>query len=165
MQTSDLSNLPDLSDLSGHATPAPLERADEPRRPIVVTELDRRRLLGLIDVLRERAVDAASLDSLELELERAETVDPREVPPDVVTMSSTVELVDLDTGGRSTLTLVFPGRADASEGRVSILAPVGLALLGARVGARVEWRSPSRRKRALVERLPFQPEARGLFHL
>jgi regulator of nucleoside diphosphate kinase len=132
---------------------------------IIVTEFDKRRLLGLIDIFRARSTDSDSLDELELELERADTVDPRNVPADVVTMNSTVDLVDLDTRDRRTLTVVFPGTADAASGRVSILAPVGLALLGARQGAQVECPTPNGTRRVVVERISFQPEANGKYHL
>jgi regulator of nucleoside diphosphate kinase len=133
--------------------------------PIIVTEFDKRRLLGLIEIFRARSTDPDSLDELELELERADTVDPWNVPADVVTMNSTVELVDLDTSDRRTLTVVFPGAADATSGRVSILAPVGLALLGARQGAQIECPTPSGTRRVVVERISFQPEASGKYHL
>jgi regulator of nucleoside diphosphate kinase len=132
---------------------------------IIVTEFDKRRLLGLIDIFRARSTDSDSLDELELELERADTVEPWNVPADVVTMNSTVELVDLDTRDRRTLTIVFPGTADAASGRVSILAPVGLALLGARQGAQVECPTPNGTRRMVVERISFQPEANGKYHL
>jgi regulator of nucleoside diphosphate kinase len=132
---------------------------------IIVTEFDKRRLLGLIEIFRARSTDPDSLDELELELERADTVDPSNVPADVVTMNSTVELVDLDTRDRRTLTVVFPGAADAASGRVSILAPVGLALLGARQGAQVECPTPGGTRRVVVDRISFQPEANGKFNL
>lgn len=140
-------------------------RPEVDQDPIVVTELDRRRLTGLIALLRERAVDGSNLDALELELERAETIDPHEVSPDVVTMNSTVELVDLDTRERMTLTVVYPGAANAVAGKVSVLAPVGLALLGARMGEAIAWRTPLRQRRAAIERVAFQPEASGMFEL
>jgi regulator of nucleoside diphosphate kinase len=132
---------------------------------IVVTEFDKRRLLGLIEAFRSRATSCDGLDELELELERADTVDPAHVPADVVTMNSTVELVDLDTRERRTLTIVFPGAADAASGRVSILAPVGIALLGARQGAEVKCPTPRGTRRVVVERIWFQPEANGKFDL
>lgn len=135
------------------------------RDSIIVTEFDKRRLLGLIKVFRARSADPDSLDELELELERADTVDPWNVPTDVVTMNSTVELIDLDTRDRRTLTVVFPGTADAASGRVSILAPLGLALLGARQGAQVECPTPSGTRRVVVERISFQPEANGKYDL
>jgi regulator of nucleoside diphosphate kinase len=130
-----------------------------------VTEFDKRRLLGFIEIYRARSMDPDSLDELELELERADIVDPWSVPADVVTMNSTVELVDLDTRNRLTLTVVFPGAAAAASGRVSVLAPAGRALLGAREGTLVEWPIPSGTRRVSVERISFQPEANGKFDL
>lgn len=132
---------------------------------IVVTEFDKRRLLDLIEIFRSRSTDSGSLDDLELELDRADTVEPSKVPADVVTMNSTVELVDLDTRSSRTLTVVFPGAADAASGRVSILAPVGIALLGARQGAEVACPTPRGTRRVVVQRIWFQPEANGKFDL
>jgi regulator of nucleoside diphosphate kinase len=143
----------------------PIHADEMPRESIVVTEFDKRRLLGLIEIFRDRSADAASLDELELELERADTVEPQKVPADVVTMNSTVEVVDVDTRDRRTLTVVFPGAANAALGRVSVLAPVGLALLGARQGAQVECPTPGGTRRVVVERISFQPEAEGKFTL
>lgn len=132
---------------------------------IIVTEFDKRGLMGLIETSRGRSRDADSLDELELELERADTVEPWNIPADVVTMNSIVELVDLDTRERRTLTVVFPGAANAALGRVSVLAPVGLALLGARQGAEIACPTPRGTRRVIVERISFQPEASGKFAL
>jgi regulator of nucleoside diphosphate kinase len=143
----------------------PIHGDETLRDAIIVTEFDKRRLLGLIEIFRDRSADAACLDELELELERAAIVEPRKVPADVVTMNSTVELVDLDTRARRTLTVVFPGAANAAVGRVAVLAPVGLALLGARQGAQIECPTPGGTRRVLVERISFQPEAEGKFTL
>lgn len=131
---------------------------------IVVTEFDHRRLRGLIDVLRERG-DDPTLDVLELELDLASVVDPHAVPPTVVTMNSTVEVMDADTDEPRTLTLVFPGTAPVGEGRVSVLAPIGAALLGAHVGEEVTWPTPKGTRRARIQRIAYQPEAAGDWHL
>jgi regulator of nucleoside diphosphate kinase len=131
---------------------------------IVLTDFDHRRLRGLIDVLRERG-DDPTLDVLELELELAAVVDPKEIPPDVVTMNSTVEILDLDSKERRSITLVFPGTASVGVGRVSVLAPIGAALLGAHVGEEVTWPSPKGTRRARVETITYQPEAAGDWHL
>lgn len=131
---------------------------------IVVTEFDHRRLRGLIDVLRERG-DDPTLDVLELELDLAAVVDAHAVPPTVVTMNSTVEVVDPDTDEPRSLTLVFPGTASVGAGRVSVLAPIGAALLGARVGEMVTWPTPKGPRRARIGRITYQPEAAGDFHL
>lgn len=143
----------------------PIDTGATLRASLIVTEFDKRRLLGLIEIFRARSTDPDRLDELELELERAEIVDPWNVPADVVTMNSTVELVDLETRDRLTLTVVFPGAADAASGRVSVLAPAGLALLGAREGAQVEWTNPKGARRVIVARISFQPEANGKFNL
>lgn len=131
---------------------------------IVVTEFDHRRLRGLIDVLRTRG-DDPTLDVLELELDLAAVVDPHVIPPTVVTMNSTVEVVDPDTDEPRSLTLVFPGTASVGAGRVSVLAPIGAALLGARVGEVVTWPTPKGPRRARIGRITYQPEAAGDWHL
>jgi regulator of nucleoside diphosphate kinase len=131
-------------------------------QPIIVTEFDHRRLEGLVELLRARSARVPSnLAMLELELERAQVVRPEEVPPNVVTMNSTVQLVDLDTHEQLSVTVVFPGASDLQGGRVSVLAPVGLAVLGCHEGQELEWATPGRLRRLRVERVVFQPEAAG----
>jgi regulator of nucleoside diphosphate kinase len=134
---------------------------------IYVTELDRQRLEKLIELAGERSrlANHEYLRRLEHELERAETVAPAEVPPDVITMRSKVRLRDLDTDEEMVYTLVFPTEADFYEGKISILAPVGTAMLGYRVGSRIEWEVPSGRRRLKVEELLYQPEAAGDYNL
>src|SRR5690606_13469355 len=79
------------------------------------------------------------------ELTRAEVVDNDAMPTDVVGMHSRVECVDENSGERHTLTLVFPHEADAGAGRISIMAPVGCALLGLSVGQSIDWNTPQGR--------------------
>ena len=79
--------------------------------------------------------DRGDLIGLEAELKRAIIVDPKEVPTDVITMNSQADLVDLDTGEKVTFTVVFPRNANVDEGRISVLAPLGAAMLGYRAGA------------------------------
>lgn len=137
------------------------------RTTIYITELDRQRLEKLIELAGERSRRANHLylARLEEELERAETVAPEEVPSDVITMRSRVRLRDLDTGGELVYTLVFPSEANFDEGRLSVLAPVGTAMLGYRVGDSIEWEVPSGRRRLKVEELLYQPEAAGDYNL
>jgi regulator of nucleoside diphosphate kinase len=134
---------------------------------IYITEQDRRRLEKLIELSGQRD-DLANyeyLRRLELELERAETVAPSEVPPDVITMRSKVRVRDLDSGEELVYTLVFPTEADSGNGKISVLAPIGTAMLGYRVGSRIEWRVPSGVRRIKVEELIYQPEAAGDYNL
>jgi regulator of nucleoside diphosphate kinase len=87
------------------------------------------------------------------------------IPPDVVTVNSRVEVEDLQTGDRKVVTVVFPDAADARAGKVSVLAPLGVAVLGSRVGEVVECHRPGGPRRLRVNRLLFQPEAAGRYDL
>ena len=134
------------------------------RDSIVVTTADRQRLGSLlIDAERLGLVERRYLDDLTFELERATAVDPREAPGDVITMNSTVRLRDLDTDEVEEYTLVYPRQADELENRISILAPLGTALLGYRTGETIEWPVPEGTLRMLVEEVTYQPERAGDF--
>jgi regulator of nucleoside diphosphate kinase len=131
---------------------------------IVVTDFDRQRLAHLIRLLRGRSgVNAWNLDALQFELERAEVVPPRMVPSNVVTMNSRVCLLDLDTGARTAVALVFPERRGTDGSKVPVLAPLGLALLGCREGDVMEWRTRQGLRRLRVDRVLYQPERAGDF--
>jgi regulator of nucleoside diphosphate kinase len=134
---------------------------------IYITELDRQRLEKLIEVGRERngGANHEYLHKLEKELYRAETVAPEEVPGDVITMRSKVRLSDLNTNEEVTYTLVFPTEADFSEGKISVLAPIGTAMLGYREGSVIEWQVPSGLRRLKIEEILYQPEAAGDYKL
>ena len=106
-------------------------------------------------------VERRYLDDLEHELERATSVAPEDVPPDVITMNSTARLRDLDTDETIDYTVVYPRDADANAQRISVLAPIGTALLGFRAGDTVEWPIPAGRIRLQVEAVTFQPERAG----
>jgi len=98
--------------------------------------------------------------SLAQELDRAEVVEPDAVPGDVVTMNSRVRLEDMDTGGVSEYTLVYPHQPRTASS-VSVLAPIGTAMLGYRVGDVIEWRVPKGIRRLKVLEVLYQPEAAG----
>jgi regulator of nucleoside diphosphate kinase len=134
-------------------------------REIYVTALDVERLRKLLDGVRLwSSRDREHLQELEAELDRARVVASQDVPGDVVTMNSEALVRDLDSGKEMTLTLVFPSEADLEQGKISILAPVGTALLGYRVGDTIEWKVPGRVRRLRVERVLYQPEAAGDYH-
>ena len=137
-----------------------------PRRKIYITESDLRRLCNV--VATELALDGGSnrhLAELIAELQRAEIVASDEVPDDVVTMNSTVVLRDLETDEVETYTLVYPNHADIARNRLSVLAPVGTAILGYHVGDVIRWRVPSGVRRLRVDEVLFQPERVGAFNL
>jgi regulator of nucleoside diphosphate kinase len=102
------------------------------------------------------------LDALRDELERAEIVEPESVPATVVTMNSSVRFLDEESGRESEITLVYPAFADIEANRISVLAPVGAALLGLSVGDSIDWPMPNSRTRSLkVVAVTYQPEAAG----
>lgn len=127
--------------------------------PIVITRIDLTRLRRLLTSAALRDSDAA--EALADELERAEVVEPTQLPPDVVSMHSTVRLQEKHSGRTFELTLVYP--TEVGEGRVSVLAPIGSALLGLAVGSEIEWPLPGgQTARIEVQGLLYQPEAAGL---
>lgn len=137
-------------------------------RDIYITEFDLNRLIELLDVgLSFRGSKSASehLDSLKEELTRAHIVLPADIPPDAVTMNSRVRLSDMSKAEKLVYTIVFPRDADAATGRISILAPVGTAILGCRVGDIIEWQVPAGNRRLKIEEVLYQPEAAGDYHL
>jgi regulator of nucleoside diphosphate kinase len=101
----------------------------------------------------------AELKALQSELDRAQVVASEAVPADVITMNSRAELLDLDTGERMEFTLVFPSEANIDEGKISVLAALGTAMLGYRVGDEFEWIVPYGLRRLKVTSVYFQPEA------
>ena len=88
-------------------------------------------------------------DKLQAELDRAIVLDAEKVPADVVTMHTPVRYVDEATGERRIVVIVYPHEADAARGRISVLAPVGAALLGLSVGHAIEWEFPHGERRRL----------------
>ena len=134
-------------------------------RRIVITRFDKERLEELIAVAEEFSDYARKdLHALAGELAIATVVSPKAVPQDVVTMNSKVVLRDVDTSEEMTYSLAFPRNADIGAGAISILAPVGTAILGYREGDVIEWPVPSGMRRIRIEEILYQPEAAGDFH-
>jgi regulator of nucleoside diphosphate kinase len=134
---------------------------------IYLTEVDLSRLRKLIETARDSGVDSNTpyLNKLEDELDRAKIVDPKKIAMDAITMRSKVRLKDMETRKEMIYSLVFPQEADVDEGRISVLAPIGTAMLGYRVGDIIEWEVPSGLRRLKVEEVLYQPEASGDYQL
>ncbi len=131
-------------------------------RDIYITDQDIKRLNDLLEVAKRcNYHDRADLAKLAAELARSQVIASAQVPSDVVTMNSTVCLVDLETGEEVVYTLVFPNDADIEQNRISILAPIGTALLGYKVADLVEWQVPGGLSRLEVKEILYQPEANG----
>ncbi|MEW6441445.1 MAG: nucleoside diphosphate kinase regulator [bacterium] len=131
------------------------------KQRIHVTETDFEKLQGLLRAADPKSRDRLHLRALEQELEQARVVSSAEVPGGVVTMNSTVRVRDLDSQQEIVLSLVFPKDADIGQNRISVLAPLGTALIGYKVGDTIEWVVPAGRKRLRVEEILYQPEAAG----
>ena len=131
-------------------------------RRIIVTRDDFERLERLFSSEFAAAFsDKPYLQSLQAELDKAEIVTQGDVPSNVVTMNSIVRLKQRRSCEIETYTLVYPEEADIANGKLSVLAPIGTAILGYRVGDRVEWRVPSGISQFKIEALVFQPERDG----
>jgi regulator of nucleoside diphosphate kinase len=129
-------------------------------RTIFVTQEDMQRLSDLVDSAeRMSSRDRQHLQMLKEELREAEIVSSDQIPPDVVTMNSRVRLKDLDSGRESIYVLVFPRDADVSQGRISVLAPIGTAIIGYRAGDVIVWSVPAGERRFKLEEILYQPEA------
>lgn len=127
--------------------------------PITVSRVDIDRIEALLEHLP--AADAGKFEALRAELDRAEVVEPSAVPNHIVTMNSTITFEEEGNSDKLTLTLVYPAAAGA-PGTVSILAPVGSALLGLSRGQEIDWPMPDGRKRRVrVLEIRYQPEAGG----
>lgn len=138
------------------------KKAEE--RSIYITEFDLTRLEELLDKIdTEGSRDSRHLQELEDELLRAEVVEPQQIPADVVTMNSRVALKDLATGEEMVYELVFPSDARLEENRISILAPVGTALLGYRAGDTISWKVPGAPERSRSPRFSTSRKRRGIF--
>jgi regulator of nucleoside diphosphate kinase len=135
-------------------------------KPIHITQFDLHRLQQLLeDASRTNFRGREDLAGLQAELARAEIVAPETVSHNVITMNSTVVLLDLETADEETYTLVFPETADIAAGKISVLAPIGTAMLGYEVGDTFEWVVPAGRRRLQIKEILYQPEAAGDFHL
>jgi regulator of nucleoside diphosphate kinase len=130
---------------------------------ITLSRLDVERIESLLDTpaLRDSPIAAR----LRAEFDRADIVEPAQMPHDVVSMNSSADCVDESNGKHHTLTLVYPKDADADAGKISVLAPVGSALLGLRVGQSIDWPGQAGKTHRLkVTAIHYQPEAAGDLH-
>lgn len=134
-------------------------------RNVVLSEADFDRLNQLTHSRAARQAYGSATTGLEWELSRGEVVAPASVPANVVTMNSQVRVRELKGSRSSTYTLVYPRDADVDAGRLSVLAPLGKALLGAKEGDVVEVNAPAGVRKVKIERIVYQPEAAGDFHL
>lgn len=135
-------------------------------RQIFITEKDKIKLQKLINEAKEfHPGSEGYLNNLEQELDRAQLVASEKIPHNVITMNSKVLLKDLDSGEEMTYTLVYPNEANLLEDKISVLAPVGTAIIGLREKDVIDWKIPSGMVRLEVKKILYQPEAAGEYDL
>ncbi len=134
---------------------------------IRVTDFDYTRLMSLIQHHFGTAASRipSNIKDLLEELKRAEKVDSYSIPPEYVTMNSVFEIKDMDDPRVYEFKLVFPSEADIEKRRISVLAPIGTAVLGYKVGDVVKWNVPDGEKSFKINKIIYQPEANGDYHL
>ena len=135
------------------------------KRNIFITEHDKVRLERLLEAGEAAGGrDRKDVQAMATELARAQVVEPKDIPGNVVTMNSKVLLRDVDTNEEMTYVLAFPHDADAANGYISVLAPIGTALLGYAEGDVIEWPVPVGVCHIKIEKILYQPEAAGDFN-
>jgi regulator of nucleoside diphosphate kinase len=129
------------------------------RQYVRLTDVDSRQLQSLIEGSKLRDVrDAGRAEMLEQHLDEADVLPATHIGPDVVTMNSEVLVTDTGSGEAFSFHIVFPRSADVSEGRISVLEPLGMAVLGRSVGDRITWDVPGGMRTLLIEDVIYQPE-------
>ncbi|MBL1214040.1 MAG: hypothetical protein HND52_11835 [Ignavibacteriae bacterium] len=135
------------------------------KKSIYITDFDMRRFKWL-------ANNAAKFDELykkniyrlEKELEKALIVEPKEIPPSVITMYTTYKIKDLATDKENTYTLVFPFDADTGQNKISILTQIGVSSIGLSSGDVIEFEDASGKRKIEIVEIIYQPEREGLFY-
>lgn len=129
------------------------------KNALVISRADYQRLLPLVENQH-----SATAEALLCELERADIVASNQFPHDAVCMGSKVTFVDLDTGEQTAISLVFPAEANVDQFKISILSPVGSAVIGLRIGGRIDWPLPQGKVRRIEVTEVSQPEKLELSH-
>ncbi|AVI62956.1 nucleoside diphosphate kinase regulator [Halomonas sp. M1] len=133
------------------------------RPPIIINRIDAERLQRLIDNAAEKDLMVAEL--LEEELLRGEVLDPQEIPEDVVSMNSQIRFTDLTRERQMIRTLVYPHSLESVPDGISVMAPIGAALIGLKIGDVIEWPLPNNTEvRLRVDAIFWQPEREQQFH-
>ena len=126
--------------------------------PVIISTLD----LARLEALLEKQPDSDAVRRLEDELERATVVAPQDMPDNIVTMNSVIRFSMNRTDETFTKTLCFPRDMDGSKDKISVLAPIGSALLGLAVGQSIEWPGPNGKPLTVtITEVEYQPERAG----
>lgn len=128
---------------------------------ILITEKDLLRIQHILSFQK-----SSDFENLEIELERAKVISDDDVPADLVTMNSKVKFLNVQDNKEMVITIVYPSDANFAEGKISVLASMGSALIGLRVGQEINWMFPNGKTKTLkILEVLYQPEASGDWHL
>jgi len=129
---------------------------------IKITELDFIRLSKLVGASRsDKNIELKNINALAQELKRAEKVDSKKITSEFVTMNSVVQVINESTNTLMTIKIVYPKEADFKKGNISVLSPMGSALLGYKVGDSVQFDAPKGKVTIKIQQIDYQPEANG----
>ncbi|EMR03256.1 nucleoside diphosphate kinase regulator [Cesiribacter andamanensis] len=132
---------------------------------LIVNSLDKKRLSKLFPVQQSYAELRDNIKLLEEKLGTAKTLTAKKVPPTVVTMNSRVEVKNLSLGRAMAVELVYPDAVDAARFKISIFSPLGAAIFGYSQGDEFLWAGRSGKNRFRIEKVLYQPESAGDYHL
>ncbi len=136
------------------------------RSNIILSSLDFQRINRCINQAKgERTINDFEIQRLLYELSRADIIEPRKIPDNLVTMNSEVEIVFMENKQTVRLKIVYPEEADIKKGRISIFSPIANALLGHKLGDVIEWVVPAGGTSFRVEKILYQPEASGQYNV
>lgn len=141
-------------------------KKDMDAKKIYITEDDMDRLEDVLALAARNAKrDFKHLEGLTKELMKAEIVESTRIPANVITMNSRVLLTDLEHDVSKEYVVAYPGNANIDQNRVSVLSPLGTAMLGCRVGQTIKVKTPTGERRMKVQKILYQPENAGDYHL
>jgi regulator of nucleoside diphosphate kinase len=132
------------------------------KNEIVISKLDYSRLNSMIlNLLDNKSSNLVDLNRLNMEIKRAKLVEPKKIKPDYITMNSVIKVVFAQSGITRTIRLSYPNDANLKEGCISVLSPLGSALLGYKRGEAVSFKAPGGPQTVIIDTVLYQPEANG----
>ncbi len=133
------------------------------KNEIILSKLDYSKLNSMIlNLLDSKDSNLLELNRLNIEIKQAKLVEPNKINPEYVTMNSVIEVVFAQSGTSKMLRLAYPDEANLNDGRISVLSPLGRALLGCRKGETVSFKVPDGIKTVTIRNVIYQPEANGV---
>lgn len=132
---------------------------------LIITSVDKKRILDIFNAQRSHSDLLENLKVIAEKLGTAKTVASKKVPPTVVTMNSKVLVKNLSLGRAMSVELVYPDAVDAARFKISVFSPLGASMFGYSQGDEFVWTGKNGRNRFFIEKIMYQPESAGDYHL